>query len=171
MKNNEIWKTIDGYEDYQVSSYGRVKSLKNGKEKILSPGISNDNYLLLSLYKNKIRKQFLVHRLVAIAFIPNPHNYPQVNHKDENPSNNCVENLEFCDAKYNNNYGNHCKRISESKSKKLDQFDLEGNFIKTWSGLRQVERELGIFHISISKCCTGKQKTAGHYIWKYHNNI
>ena len=165
----EIWKFIKGYEDYQVSSFGRVKSLKNGKEKILSPGTTRDNYKIVILSKNnKIKKTFRVHRLVAMSFLPNPNNYPQVNHKDENPSNNNVENLEWCTSKYNINYGTRTKRMSESRSKKVDQFNLEGNFIRTWISMCQVERELGISHGHISNCCKGKRKSAGKFKWKYH---
>ena len=87
----EFWKDIAGYESlYQVSSFGRVKSLKFGKEKILKPGANNVNYLCVNLYKDKTSKCFLVHRLVAAAFIPNPDDLPQVNHKDEDKSNNHV---------------------------------------------------------------------------------
>ena len=114
MKNDEIWKDIEGYDGmYQVSNLGRVKSFKNCKERILSSGTTKKNYKFVILSKNDIRKNFQVHRLVAMTFLPNPDNLPQVNHKDENPSNNNLENLEWCTAKYNSNYGNHCNRISE----------------------------------------------------------
>ena len=102
----EIWKDILGYEGlYQVSNYGRVRSLKYGKEKILKQQINTDGYLHIDLYKNKKRKNYNVHRLVTIAFLENPNNYPQVNHKDENKQNNHIDNLEWCDYKYNCNYG------------------------------------------------------------------
>ena len=105
----EEWRDIKGYEGrYQISSEGRVRSLdrigKNGysyKGKILKPRPTKRGYIKANL-SGKI---YAVHRLVAQAFIPNPNNYPVVNHKDENPSNNCIENLEWCDVKYNINYG------------------------------------------------------------------
>lgn len=117
----EIWKQVitpDGvWENYQVSNLGRVKSLnyrRTGKEKILSPNKSKSGYLQINLYKNDDRKSYLIHHLVAYAFIPNTENYKEINHKDENKNNNCVENLEWCDRKYNMNYGTRNKRVSES---------------------------------------------------------
>lgn len=113
----EIWKDIKGYEGkYQVSNYGSVKTLnyrRTGTARLLIP--KNDKgYLAVGLYKNGKRKMFLIHRLVAEAFIPNPENLPQVNHIDEDKTNNYVENLEWCTQSYNNNYGTRLKRVSES---------------------------------------------------------
>lgn len=116
----EEWRDIKGYEGiYQVSNLGRVKSLGNGKkrkEKILKQQKTGrwKNYYKVILFKNGIPKTKKIHRLVAEAFIPNPNNYPCVNHKDENPSNNFVENLEWCSYEYNNNYGTKNKRVSET---------------------------------------------------------
>ncbi len=114
----EIWKDIKDYEGlYQVSNLGRVKSLGNSntrKEKILKP-VYHARYYQVTLSKNNVCIQYRIHRLVAEAFIPNPKHLPIINHKDENPLNNCVENLEWCDAIYNNNYNNKGKRISKTK--------------------------------------------------------
>ena len=114
----EIWKDIPGYEGlYKVSNLGRIKSLGNGKtrkENILRLTKDKYGYLYITLSENGKLKKFKVHRLVAMAFIPNPNNYTQINHKDENRSNNRVENLEWCTQKYNNNYGNHSKNISNA---------------------------------------------------------
>ena len=111
----EIWKDVVGYEGlYQVSNKGRVKSNnyhKTGEEQLLA--ITFTNYYRCSLYKNKQHCQ-LVHRLVAEAFLPNPNHYPCVNHKDENPHNNCIENLEWCTAQYNCNYGSHNDNLSKA---------------------------------------------------------
>ena len=125
----EIWKDIEGYEGlYMVSSLGRVKSLV-GRYKnvtILKERYKKNGYGSITLYKNKKPHTYLVHRLVAQAFIPNPNNLPQVNHKDENKQNNCVENLEWCDAKYNINYGNgNHKRSSSHKGKQLTKTHIE----------------------------------------------
>ena len=123
----EIWKDIEGYEGrYQISNRGNVKSLNynhNGKEKILKPIINNKHgYAYVGLHLEGKTKNYYIHRLVAIAFIPNPDNLPEVNHRDENKENNTVENLEWCDRAYNCNYGTHNKRISDTKKgKKLSE--------------------------------------------------
>ena len=116
----EIYKDIQGYEGYQVSNHGNIKSLGNGKsrkEKILKPVNTTKCYLQVELSKQGKRKKYLVHRLVAQAFIDNPNNLPQVNHKDEDKTNNHVTNLEWCDALYNNNYGTHNQRSAASRKK------------------------------------------------------
>ena len=105
----EEWKYIEGYEGlYQVSNYGRVRSLfyrKKNQVQLLKLRKVTKGYLQVALWKNRKRKDFMVHKLVAEAFIPNPNNYPQINHKDEDKTNNCVENLEWCTNEYNHNYG------------------------------------------------------------------
>ena len=120
---DEIWKDIPGYEGiYQVSNNGKVKSMKRIrkgggvlKEKMMTLYLDKDGYVKTSLYKNKKKNPMMVHRLVAFAFIDNPNMFPQINHKDENHSNNNVENLEWCDSKYNTNYGSRSKKISGEK--------------------------------------------------------
>lgn len=174
----EIWKNIEGYENlYQISSEGRVKSLGNGssnsKERILKSYKDKDGYLRVSLWKEGKVKKYYIHRLVAQAFIPNPNNLPQVNHKDEKPSNNRVENLEWCDNKYNCNYGTHNERVAKALknrkgfSKPILQFNLDSEFIRRWNSTREAERDLGFNQSNITKCCKGKLKTAYGYIWMY----
>ena len=114
----EEWRSIRGYEGlYEVSSYGRVKSLErydrfNRKivSKILKPSYNTSGYYIVRLCNNGFMKSKLVHRLVAQTFIPNPNNLPIINHKDEDKLNNRVDNLEWCDSKYNNNYGTSQQR-------------------------------------------------------------
>ena len=109
----EEWKPIDGYEGlYEISSKGRVKSLpKCGRNaRILFEGYNKYGYKSVVLCKNGIYKRYLIHRLVATAFIENPKNLPEVNHRDENKENNRVENLEWCDHRYNINYGSKIVR-------------------------------------------------------------
>ena len=136
----EIWKNIEGYEGlYMVSSLGRVKTLV-GRYKgvtILKESQKKNGYHSVVLYKNKKPCTYLVHRLVAQAFIPNPNNLPQVNHKDENPSNNCVANLEWCSVNYNINYGNgNHKRSLAQKGKKFTKTHIE-NMSKARIGKRK----------------------------------
>ena len=172
MELKEIWKDIEGYEGlYQVSNMGRVKSLGNNKtrkEKILKSSKNNRGYLCVNLYKDGLVKNYLIHRLVASAFIDNPNNLPQVNHKDENPKNNYGDNLEYCDSKYNMNYGTRTERVAKAKSIPILQFTLDGEFIRKWDSIADVEKELGFNHSSINMCCKGKYKNAYGYRWSYH---
>ena len=169
MENNEEkWKDVKDYEGhYQVSDKGRVKSLKQGKERILKPERNKFGYLDIGLRKNGEHKKFKVHRLVAIAFIPNPDNLPQINHKDENKENNKVENLEWCDVKYNNIYGTRIQRINEKISKPVLQYTKSGEFVRKWKSTQDGQRNLGYAGSSISRCCRGKLKSAYGFVWKY----
>lgn len=114
----QCWKDIPGYEGkYQVSNTGRVRSLnymRTGKSKVMKPSTNKLGYKGVGLRKNGKCTKYYIHRLVALAFIPNPLNLPQVNHIDENKTNNVVWNLEWCTQEYNNNYGNRNKKISEA---------------------------------------------------------
>lgn len=164
----EIWRDIDGYEGiYQISNKGRVKSLHNGSERILRPVIDKYGYMFVYLSNNSVRKYFRLHRLVALAFIPNPENKPQVNHKDENKKNNCVENLEWITHIDNCNYGTRNERIGDSQSKPIFQYSKSGDFIREWKSAREVERVLDIYNTGIIACCKGKRKSAGGFVWRY----
>ena len=171
----EEWRDIEGYPNYRVSNLGRVKSLGNNrsrKEKILKPIPTSNGYLRVQLWKNKKGKILLLHRLVAMAFLDNSDNFPQCNHKDENKKNNCVENLEWCTVKYNNNYGTRNERAgnktAEANSKPLLQINKFTNeVIREWKSTREVERKLGFNHSAISKCCLGKQKVHKGFKWQY----
>lgn len=171
---SEIWKDIKGYEGlYQVSNLGNIKSFKKSKkfkcpqEFILKSSISNNGYIQVVLYGNRTRKKFLVHRLVAEAFIPNPKNYPQINHKDENRSNNSSDNLEWCTAKYNNDYGTAKLRQSISKGKCVEQLLPTGEFIARYASIYVASLITGVPRRSIKDCCQGKSKTGNNFIWKY----
>lgn len=133
----EIWKDILGFEGmYQISNKGNVKSLERTtthnrrlSEKLLKTRQDKNGYYIVTIYKNKRRYDFKVHRLVALMFIPNPKNLPLVNHKDENPANNNVDNLEWCSYSYNVNYGSrNAKASKKMKSKSYDYLKGEKNF-------------------------------------------
>ena len=163
----ELWKDIKDYEGlYQISNFGKIKSIGYGKSLLLKP-FKDRKYLSINLYKDKKCKKYKIHRLVAQAFIPNPNNYPIINHKDENKYNNYVYNLEWCDIKYNNNYGNRGKKISETKSKIICQYDLNGVLIAEWKGIKSIDIGVKINFSDISRCCNNKQKTSKGFIWKY----
>lgn len=175
----EIWRDIKDFEGlYQVSNWGRVKSLNynhTGKEWILKPRKSGKGYLSVTLSKDGKCKNFLVHRLVAEVFIPNPLNLPQINHKDENPSNNNVSNLEFCDQKYNINYGNRNKKVSNKMtngklSKPVLQFSKTGDFIREWKSTAECGRN-GFKQVAVCRCCNGKLKTHKGFMWKYKETL
>lgn len=172
----EIWRPVKNYEGwYEVSSYGRVRSLDRvvvysdgrkclWKGKILKIRKDNVGYLYCILYKNTRHKTSKVHRLVAQAFIPNPDNLPVINHKDEVKTNNRVENLEWCTQSYNINYGTRNEKVS----KPVLQIDKNtGQVISEYQSLREAGRQLNIGNGSISRCCNGKQKTYKGYKWKF----
>lgn len=176
----EIWKDIEEYDgQYQVSNLGNVRSLKFGKVRILKQSVHKQGYKNAKLCKNGKEKVYKVHRLVAEAFIPNPNNLPIINHKDENPSNNNVDNLEFCTHKYNMNYGNINQKKSVSMkgkhinrtdlSKHILQYSKNGEFVAEYPSLMEASRQTGIDCGHISACCIGKKyrHSAGGYVWKY----
>lgn len=155
----ENWSSINGFEGlYEVSSLGRVRRLHKdsrvNKYKILTP-YTLRGYKKVTLFKFGIGYKFQVHRLVAEAFIDNPDNLEQVNHIDENPSNNNVENLEWCTRIYNVNYGTGIRRQVSSRSKVVLQYDLEGNLISEFPSTQDASRLLGISQGLISNCCNG----------------
>ena len=167
----EIWKDIKDYEGlYQVSNLGRIKSLKgyHRKERILKLRNNLYGYLTVGLSKyNKVKRR-KIHRLVAEAFIPNPNNYEQVNHIDGNKLNNAVFNLEWCNRSYNMKHAYENNLLS---CVPVNQYDKEGNFIKTWKGAEYVMKELGICNSNITKCCQGKRYSAGGYVWRYVDDV
>ena len=164
--NNEIWKDIPEYEGlYQVSNLGRVK---NNKGLIRKPRLYKDGYFDITLSKNNKKRTKRINRLVSLAFIPNPNNYPMVNHKDENKLNNRLSNLEWCTNKYNINYGTHNERMAETLSKSIIMCDKQGNELKEFKSLLDASKYLNKPNSStICNCLNGRYKSAYGYKWKY----
>lgn len=179
------WRKIQGqfFWDYYVSNTGVIK---HDKCVVSQSNIQGYKAVHIKLANGKY-KQFKVHRLVATAFIPNPNNYPQVNHKDEDKSNNAVENLEWCTALYNNTYGSRPAKIRASNSRRgcpeavrekikqsvtakqgkaVNQYDKDGNIICTFNSTMDAERGTGIPHNIVSAMCRGK-KCYKDFIFKY----
>lgn len=184
---NEIWRNIpieDLSDKYAVSNKNRIKSLRRicicgnppheriVEERIMKLKLDKDGYQIVCLRNNGKAYYLKVHRLVAMAFIPNPLNLPMINHKDENKQNNIPENLEWCDAKYNTNYGTNRERAKRfgkdhANSKPILQIDPNTNeVIREWESIRQVERELGYSHGNIWFACNFN-KVRYNSKWKY----
>ena len=182
----EIWKDIKGFEGkYQISNIGRIKRLSNfivrnngrkqsWKEKILNPTKDSSGYYTIrSCKKNNIKEgksiTLRIHRLVAEAFIPNPNNYNYINHIDCNKENNVWTNLEWCTNEYNVKQA-WATGLCDNQKKKINQYDLQGNFIRSYESAREAERLGGFRNQNIAHCCKNKQKTHYGYIWKYAND-
>ena len=158
----EEWRDIQGFEGkYQVSNKGRVKSLnyhRTGKEEILKAGNSGNGYLYVSLTKDGKVKQCRINRLVAQAFLENPDNLPEVNHKNKDKNDNCVDNLEWCSRQYNVEY---------SKAKAVIGINKISGLILEFPSTREASRQTGIDNSSICHCLKGRQKSAGGHYWFY----
>ena len=172
----EKWKAIKGYEGkYEVSNLGNVRSLnyhRMGFTKVLTPRKGTTGYLRVQLSKNCINKTVNVHRLVAETFLDNPENLPSINHKDENKTNNNVENLEFCTVAYNNAYGTHNERVGMTHRNRKDQskpiiaIDKDGN--ETYfPSIKEAERLWGVDHSGVCKVLKGKYERMYGYEWRY----
>lgn len=181
INQKEEWKDIKDYEGlYQVSNLGNVRSLdkeiirKNNFKSIKIKGriLKQQNcggYKVVPLCKNGKECQKKIHRLVAEAFIENPNNLPIINHKDENKSNNVVENLEWCNSKYNSNYGTCIERRVKASSRPLYQIDrYNGTIVAEWDGANYAKKALNLkYSDNILYCCKKKTYLAYNYIWRY----
>lgn len=189
----EVWKDIPEFEDYQVSNLGNVRS--KDKETIQWNGHQNTKmfrkgrilkqhklrgYFAVGMWKDGKMYNKQIHRLVAIAFLPNPNNYPIINHIDGNKENNNISNLEWCSYSHNvneayrlglmtisNKHKDCARKLGLSSGKRVMQIDLTGNIINIFNSGRKASLELGISQSGISLCCNGKTETYRGYKWKY----
>jgi hypothetical protein len=173
----EIWANIKNHDDYQVSNLGRICSYKNNERKIIKGWIQNTGYLTVVLDN----KKYSVHRLVAETFIHKTKDKDTVNHIDGNKLNNNVNNLEWCTLKENIQHAfesglmdNAIKqmKVKKIRAKRINQYDLDGNYIKTYLGSIEAQNELRKLGIKVNdrnirKVCQGKRKKAGGYKWRY----
>ena len=190
----EIWRDIPEFEGYyEISNLGRVKTKARNIKKFLKYNYHNQpikeriikqrltqGYPSVSLWKDRKLYNKTLHRLLAKAFIPNPNNYPVVNHIDGNKLNNSLDNLEWCTHQHNTNEAyrlglnniskkqiEQIRKLGYKSGKKVAQMDLEGNIIKIYNSGRQASLELGISQGNISLCCNGKKEKTNGYKWKY----
>lgn len=181
----EIWKIIEGYENYSISNLGRIKKgdikvINENREVsykpvLLNPSTNAHGYKKVSIRDNEgNRKTHLIHRLVAIAFIPNPNNYKIINHKNEIKKDNRVDNLEWCTTNYNIAYSKTDDKSNIIECQGVDQYNLKGEFIRHWDLIREAARQITPVHgsvnatkCSIIRCCKGVEKTCRGYIWRY----
>lgn len=159
-------KDIEGFENlYAITDNGKVWSYKS--KKYLSACIDGSGYLFVALRKNKKTYFKKIHRLVAEAFIQNPYKLPEVNHKNEDKTDNRVENIEWSSVKHNRSYGTRGERISESKKKPVVQKTLYGATVFVWNSALEAKLIGGFNNVSISKCANGKKKTHKGYKWEF----
>lgn len=168
---NEIWKDIKGYEGlYQVSNLGRIKSFpRNGtrsKEAAILRGHDTPKgYMQICLTKDRVRKTIKIHRLVAEAFLPNPTNLPQINHKDENKQNNRVDNLEWCDCRYNNCYNGRMEKIAKKNGRRVRCLETD----TVYDSVAKAAEATGISHSNIVYVCQGEFKQIKGFHFKYED--
>lgn len=162
MEKNITIKDIKGYERlYAITSCGKVWSYKS--KKFLKPIITRNGYLRVNLSKNNVQKIFLIHRLVAEAYLDNPNNLPEINHKDEVKTHNWINNLEWCDGKYNRNYGTRTERASKRCMKKVICIETGEIF----NSGKEAAEVMGLSRSHISQVCNKKRNTTGGYHFEF----
>lgn len=180
----EIWKKIEEYPEYEVSNYGNVRSIdreyidsigrhcyKKGQLVKLKSQIDKTGYrqIMVSIWSNRKMYRLIVARLVAKAFLPNPYNLPQVNHKDEDSSNNHVDNLEWCTCEYNINYNDLIERRSKNRCRAIDVYDNNMNFLETVISGVEASKKYNVSRGMISECCNNHLTSAKGYYFKFHS--
>ena len=190
----EIWKPVVGWENlYEVSNLGNIRTLHYKKPYLMHPTVDQKGYMRISFVapNTKKYKRYGVHRVVAEAFIPNPEKLPQINHKDEDKTNNHIDNLEWCTGKYNCNYGKHNDKIRASRvgmklsnshianlrkvrteiaGKAVIQLSQNGDVINRFNSISEASRCTGVSISSISHTCNGRSKMGCGYVWEFTND-
>ena len=186
----EEWKDVVFNPRYAVSSLGRIvaysapyeigSNLYHRKPKLIKPYLSKNYYMVKLSNGHKEFHNYMVHRLVAEAFIPNPNNYPQVNHKDENGQNNRVDNLEWCTAKYNSNYGTRNKRMGRTQKetspcrKRVIQLSIDNIYVKEFNSIAEASEAANVCRETMSNHCNNPNSILKGFKWilaaNYYNN-
>lgn len=169
-KRTEEWKPIPDYEGlYMVSNFGRILNVRTGVFVCQYNKGRHLYYKKVELWKDKKMKRYPVHRLVALAFIPNPNDYPQINHIDENPQNNYIENLEWCDARHNTNHGKRNIKSSTSNCNAVGLYSESGELLDIFRSTRQAAFEMGMSAERVKRICQGVAELKGNYTLRYLN--
>ena len=163
--NKMEWRTTCESDKYEVNSKGEIRH--KIRQQILSPRKNSGGYGYVCFIVNGKRKNFAIHRIVANAFIPNPNGYLEVNHKDHDRLNNCVDNLEWVDSSQNKQHAYLKVENHASRGKPVNQYDKNGNFIKTFSTISEAAKEVGCVVGAISNCCLRRTKTSMGFQWRF----
>lgn len=161
--NKEIWEKFE--ENYAISNLGNIKNLKTKRILKLRPNYKG--YLKTNISVNGKLRTVFPHRLVGQMFIKNPNDLPMVNHKDENKQNNCADNLEWCDNKYNVNYGTAKERRAQKRRKKVYKYSLDNEYIEEYNSVIEASKSINGTPVGICRVCNNQRKTYKGYIWKY----
>lgn len=160
----EQWKTIHNYPNYKISNLGNIRNIQ--RDKLMKPYFRK-GYTLVKLSCGNKSSEKKIHRLVAVHFISNPNNYLCINHKDENKSNNCVNNLEWCTHLYNNTYGTRIKRQRQKLLIPITQYSLNGEFLNRYNSINEAANAVNRDPTSITAALKDRSKTSAGFIWKY----
>lgn len=159
------WRIVKEYNRYEVNQNGEIRHIN--RRHILKPQKNKNGYVYVTFNIQGQRKHFAVHRIVANAFVPNPLNLKEVNHKDYNKENNCANNLEWISSSANKIHAYKKEQNHYSRSKKVEQYSLEGILIKTFNSITQAAQEMNCCKSAISNCCLGRTSSSQGFRWKF----
>ena len=159
------WRDVTEYSNYEVNQFGEIRNKK--RKQILKPLVNPNGYCYVCFNIFGKRKRFAIHRIVANAFIPNPDELKEVNHKDYNKKNNCVQNLEWVSSSQNKKHAYLKEENHVSRGKKVNQYSLDGEFLQSYNSLQEAAVAVGGNFSAISNCCNGKSKSSNGFIWKF----
>ena len=164
--SNEMeWRTVKEYSNYEVNQFGQIRHKK--RKQILKPRSNKGGYQYVNFKIDGKNINFAVHRIVANAFIPNPNGYTEVNHKDYDRMNNCVDNLEWVTSSQNKVHAYLKLENKTSRGKAVEQYTKDGQYIKTFESISAAAEEMGCCVGAISNCCLGRTKTSQGFLWRF----